>query len=208
MAERIAWVTKIADALEAIQPQIGALESLDTGKPVALATAVDANRSVQNFRFFAKSVTPLPPCQRHLASCTISVDEAYCVILMYLATHHRASPPCQRYLASTTQSISVDGTYCVACDVSLLTVHGELPSLSECWRHHLVSHSSPTCIRTPSHTRTGTHLSFVFTRTRVGLYRRCRRGRLKTESRSTRCSTQRLGSSVSSHRGTYPCVRG
>jgi acyl-CoA reductase-like NAD-dependent aldehyde dehydrogenase len=59
MAERIAWVTKIADALEAIQPQIGALESLDTGKPVALATAVDANRSVQNFRFFAKSVTPL-----------------------------------------------------------------------------------------------------------------------------------------------------
>jgi hypothetical protein len=62
MAERIAWVTKIADALEAIQPQIGALESLDTGKPVALATAVDANRSVQNFRFFAKSVTPLPPC--------------------------------------------------------------------------------------------------------------------------------------------------
>jgi len=53
MEERIAWLERIADALEAEAETIAQLESLDTGKPISLARRVDAARSVANFRFFA-----------------------------------------------------------------------------------------------------------------------------------------------------------
>ncbi len=53
MADRIAWLHRIADALEAESETIAMLESQDTGKPIALARRVDAARSVANFRFFA-----------------------------------------------------------------------------------------------------------------------------------------------------------
>ena len=52
--ERADWLDKIADALESKSDDIASLESLDTGKPITLAKAVDASRSVANFRFFAK----------------------------------------------------------------------------------------------------------------------------------------------------------
>ena len=52
-SERADWLDRIADALEAKYEEIAALESRDTGKPIALARAVDAYRSVANFRFFA-----------------------------------------------------------------------------------------------------------------------------------------------------------
>ena len=51
--ERAEWLDRIADALEARHEEVAALESRDTGKPSSLARAVDANRSVANFRFFA-----------------------------------------------------------------------------------------------------------------------------------------------------------
>jgi len=54
MEERIDWLERIADALEAESETIAQLESLDTGKPISLARRVDAARSVANFRFFAK----------------------------------------------------------------------------------------------------------------------------------------------------------
>ena len=53
LEERTKWLDKIADSLESRSEQIASLESLDTGKPVSLARAVDASRSVVNFRFFA-----------------------------------------------------------------------------------------------------------------------------------------------------------
>ncbi len=53
MEQRIAWLERIADALEAEAETIAQLESLDTGKPISLARRVDAARSVANFRFFA-----------------------------------------------------------------------------------------------------------------------------------------------------------
>lgn len=53
MEERIEWLERIADALEAEAETVAQLESLDTGKPIALARRVDAARSVANFRFFA-----------------------------------------------------------------------------------------------------------------------------------------------------------
>ncbi len=58
-SERSAWLDKIADALEERHEEIAALESRDTGKPVSLARAVDAERSVANFRFFAGLVGEL-----------------------------------------------------------------------------------------------------------------------------------------------------
>ena len=54
LEERTDWLHKIADALEARSDEIASLESLDTGKPIALARTVDASRSVANFRFFAQ----------------------------------------------------------------------------------------------------------------------------------------------------------
>ena len=54
LEERADWLHKIADALEARSDEIASLESLDTGKPIALARVVDASRSVANFRFFAQ----------------------------------------------------------------------------------------------------------------------------------------------------------
>lgn len=60
MEERIAWLERIADALEAEAETIAQLESLDTGKPIALARKVDAARSVANFRFFAKYAKEQP----------------------------------------------------------------------------------------------------------------------------------------------------
>ncbi len=58
--ERAVWLDNIASALEARSDEIAELESKDTGKPVALARAVDAARSALNFRFFAKLVRELP----------------------------------------------------------------------------------------------------------------------------------------------------
>ena len=53
MEARADWLDRIADSLEASFDEIAELESRDTGKPISLARAVDANRSVANFRFFA-----------------------------------------------------------------------------------------------------------------------------------------------------------
>ena len=54
--ERADWLERIADALEVKSEEIARLESMDTGKPISLARAVDAARSVSNFRFFAEQV--------------------------------------------------------------------------------------------------------------------------------------------------------
>ena len=57
--ERADWLERIADALEVKSEEIARLESMDTGKPISLARAVDAARSVSNFRFFAEQVRNL-----------------------------------------------------------------------------------------------------------------------------------------------------
>ena len=53
LEERCDWLDKIADELESQIEEIARLESRDTGKPHHVALNVDANRSVNNFRFFA-----------------------------------------------------------------------------------------------------------------------------------------------------------
>ena len=54
LEERTVWLDKIANVLESKSEEIASLESLDTGKPISLARAVDASRSVTNFRFFCR----------------------------------------------------------------------------------------------------------------------------------------------------------
>ena len=54
MEDRILWLHRLADELEEDSETVARLESMDTGKPIALARRVDAARSVANFRFFAE----------------------------------------------------------------------------------------------------------------------------------------------------------
>ena len=54
ISQRCDWLDKIADSLEDQIEELARLESLDTGKPHDVALNVDANRSVNNFRFFAE----------------------------------------------------------------------------------------------------------------------------------------------------------
>ena len=53
MLKRADWLDKIADGLERRKEELAQRESRDTGKPLALARRVDAQRSIDNFRFFA-----------------------------------------------------------------------------------------------------------------------------------------------------------
>ena len=55
-SKRAEWLDLIADGLESRYDDIASLESRDTGKPISLARAVDAQRSVANFRFFADAI--------------------------------------------------------------------------------------------------------------------------------------------------------
>ena len=51
--ERAQLLNKIADLIEKNADELAKAESQDVGKPVELARAVDIQRTVQNFRFFA-----------------------------------------------------------------------------------------------------------------------------------------------------------
>ena len=61
--DRIRWLDRIADALEAKAEQIAQLETMDTGKPISLSRRVDAARSVSNFRFFANYAREQEPME-------------------------------------------------------------------------------------------------------------------------------------------------
>jgi aminomuconate-semialdehyde/2-hydroxymuconate-6-semialdehyde dehydrogenase len=56
VAERAAILDAAAMRIEACAAELARLESLDTGKPVTLASEVDIPRAVLNFRFFAGAV--------------------------------------------------------------------------------------------------------------------------------------------------------
>lgn len=56
LAERAAMLHRIADGIEARLDEFAATESMDQGKPVSLATAVDIPRAVWNFRYFADAM--------------------------------------------------------------------------------------------------------------------------------------------------------
>tara|TARA_B100000700_G_scaffold276431_1_gene323008 strand:+ start:167 stop:1546 length:1380 start_codon:yes stop_codon:yes gene_type:complete len=70
LEQRCDWLDKIADALEEQIDEVARLESLDTGKPLAVALNVDANRSIHNFRFFAKFGRSLESQEFEMADAT------------------------------------------------------------------------------------------------------------------------------------------
>jgi aminomuconate-semialdehyde/2-hydroxymuconate-6-semialdehyde dehydrogenase len=51
--ERAAYLRRIADEIEKNSAEFALAESRDTGKPLTLATNVDIDRGIHNFRFFA-----------------------------------------------------------------------------------------------------------------------------------------------------------
>jgi aminomuconate-semialdehyde/2-hydroxymuconate-6-semialdehyde dehydrogenase len=55
--QRAALLHRLADLIEARLDAFAALESRDTGKPLALARALDIPRAVSNLRYFAAAVT-------------------------------------------------------------------------------------------------------------------------------------------------------
>ena len=55
-AERADLLDRVANLLEQRLDTLAALESQDTGKPIALARSIDIPRAVSNFRFFAGAV--------------------------------------------------------------------------------------------------------------------------------------------------------
>ena len=55
-AERAALLDRVADRIEARLDELAAMESRDTGKPLALAKSLDIPRAISNFRFFADLV--------------------------------------------------------------------------------------------------------------------------------------------------------
>tara|TARA_B110001452_G_scaffold266300_1_gene272812 strand:+ start:990 stop:2435 length:1446 start_codon:yes stop_codon:yes gene_type:complete len=63
LEQRIIWLDKIADALEAKKELVAQTESKDTGKPISLARRVDASRSISNFRFFAQFTSQQNPME-------------------------------------------------------------------------------------------------------------------------------------------------
>ncbi len=56
-AERARWLDALADRVEAQAETLARAEAIDTGKPIALARAVDIPRASANLRFFAAAAT-------------------------------------------------------------------------------------------------------------------------------------------------------
>lgn len=56
--ERSRLLYRLADLLDARQDEFAALESRDSGKPIAVARQVDIPRAVSNLRYFAAAIVP------------------------------------------------------------------------------------------------------------------------------------------------------
>lgn len=56
-AERARWLARLADRIDALAEDLVRAESIDTGKPLALAARVDIPRAAANLRFFAAAAT-------------------------------------------------------------------------------------------------------------------------------------------------------
>ena len=70
LLERAGWLDRLADGLEQRKEELAQRESKDTGKPLALARRVDAQRSIDNFRFFANFAREQEPEVFEMADAT------------------------------------------------------------------------------------------------------------------------------------------
>jgi len=60
VAERARLISRLADLIDANVERLAQAESVDTGKPIALARGLDVPRSATNFRYFAHAVQHAP----------------------------------------------------------------------------------------------------------------------------------------------------
>ena len=78
--ERAAFLLRIADEIEKHSAEFALAESKDTGKPLTLATNVDIDRGVHNFRFFAEVLLAQGECTGGLLA---SLHFTSCILLTY-----------------------------------------------------------------------------------------------------------------------------
>ncbi|MFN7551539.1 MAG: aldehyde dehydrogenase [Pseudomonadota bacterium] len=71
-ATRARLLARIADAIEADAPRLAAVESRDTGKPLALAAGMDIPRAAANLRFFAEAATQFASESHAMAGSAIN----------------------------------------------------------------------------------------------------------------------------------------
>lgn len=71
-ATRARLLARIADAIEADAPRLAAVESRDTGKPLALAAGMDIPRAAANLRFFAEAATQFASESHAMAGAAIN----------------------------------------------------------------------------------------------------------------------------------------
>ena len=64
-SQRARWLEKLADALEARIDDFARAESLDAGKPFALARDIEIPRAISNLRFFAHAATQFASESHH-----------------------------------------------------------------------------------------------------------------------------------------------
>lgn len=64
-SERAAWIERLASALEARSEDFACAESLDAGKPLALARDIEIPRAVANLRFFAQAAVQFASESHH-----------------------------------------------------------------------------------------------------------------------------------------------
>jgi aminomuconate-semialdehyde/2-hydroxymuconate-6-semialdehyde dehydrogenase len=64
-SERARWIERLADALEARLDDFAHAESLDSGKPFALARDLEIPRAIANLRFFAHAATQFASESHH-----------------------------------------------------------------------------------------------------------------------------------------------
>ncbi len=69
---RSEMLMKIAQGIEDRMEEFVVAESMDNGKPISLARAVDIPRAVANFRFFAKAITQFSSESHHMAGMAIN----------------------------------------------------------------------------------------------------------------------------------------
>ena len=67
-AERAELLDRLADLVERDLERLAALESIDSGKPLALARSVDIPRAASNLRFFAEAVRTWQPDEEYRTS--------------------------------------------------------------------------------------------------------------------------------------------
>ncbi|HTS83071.1 MAG TPA: aldehyde dehydrogenase [Myxococcaceae bacterium] len=74
-AVRSRLLRKVADGLRAALPELARAESVDSGKPIAVATEVDIPRAILNFEFFADATTQFSsechPMEGHALNVTL-----------------------------------------------------------------------------------------------------------------------------------------